>query len=227
MPTSKTLLDVRAVSKRYGTNPILREISLSLAPGERVALMGPSGAGKSTLLNCIGGIEKIDSGEIRFGDHRIDELAESTMAELRRREIGSIFQFFHLLPTLSAFENIELPLMLLGHSRKQRALRTRELLDEVGVAHRAEGRPSELSGGEQQRVAIARALATEPRLILADEPTGNLDSSHGERILNLIERMSEAHGFALIMVTHQPETTRICQRTIQLRDGRIETLVTA
>ena len=222
MSSPDALLEAKAVCKAYGRTPVLDHVSLAVARGERVALMGPSGAGKSTLLNCLGGIESIDRGSLHFGGHRLDTLDESALAELRRREIGSIFQFFHLLPTLTAFENVELPLMLLGWSASRRRERVAGLLEEVGVAHRSHGRPRELSGGEQQRIAIARALASEPRLILADEPTGNLDTANGERILHLLEGASERHGFALVMVTHQPETTRICHRTIHLRDGQIE-----
>lgn len=189
--------------------------------------MGPSGAGKSTLLNCLGGIELPDTGEVLYNGTSLSQLGENGRAKLRREAIGSIFQFFHLLPTLTVAENIELPLQLLAWPAARREATVRKLLKEVQLEHRANGKPHELSGGEQQRTAIARALSPEPRLILADEPTGNLDSASGERILDLLERLSETHGFSLVMVTHQPETTRICDRVLHLLDGKIVHSATA
>jgi putative ABC transport system ATP-binding protein len=215
------LLQATKLHKAYGTLEVLRGIDLQLHRGERVALMGPSGAGKSTLLNCLGGIEPVDSGKLTFDGCDMASLSEDAIARLRRSRMGHVFQFFHLLPTLTAAENIELPLQLLQVSRRERSERVTALLDEVGIRHRAHARPREMSGGEQQRVAIARALASRPALILADEPTGNLDSTNASRILDLLEQVSDTHQIALLLVTHEASTARICHRVIHLLDGQI------
>lgn len=212
-------LQVSQVTKSYGSTDVLRGVSLSLEPGERVALMGPSGSGKSTLLNCIGGIDRPDAGSIEIGGVALGGLDEEGLCRVRRETVSTVFQFFHLLPTLSARENIEFPLQLQGVQTKERDARVGVLIEEVGLSHRATAMPHELSGGEMQRVAIARALAIEPRLILADEPTGNLDSATGESILDLLETLSERHGIAMLVVTHSPQVTRICRRTVEMRDG--------
>lgn len=217
------LLTADRVEKRYGGRVILDRVSFTLAAGERIALMGPSGAGKSTLLNCLGGIETLDGGAIHFAGNDLSRLGADAIAGLRRRAIGTVFQFFHLLPTLTAAENIALPLHLNGVPKSERTARVAALLDEVGVAHRADAFPDALSGGEMQRIAIARALATEPKLLLADEPTGNLDTKTGETVLDLIESLSQRHRTALVMVTHSAASTRICDRVLHMRDGRIET----
>ncbi|KAF0094389.1 MAG: putative ABC transport system ATP-binding protein [Puniceicoccaceae bacterium 5H] len=213
------VLETRDLCHRYEDRVVLDHVRLSVPQGERVAIMGPSGAGKSTLLNCLGGIEEPDSGHVLVGGQSLRELDEEARAGLRRQEIGSIFQLFFLLPTLSAFENVELPLLMLHLPKKERRERVQALLDEVGVAHRAGALPRQLSGGEMQRVAIARALAPHPKVLLADEPTGNLDSHSGERVLDLLARVSETHRTAMVMVTHAAEATRICHRTVWLRDG--------
>ena len=210
------------VRKSYGERPVLRGISFRLRRGERVALVGPSGSGKTTLLNCLGGVDRPDSGSIRILGERIDPLNPEDLARLRRQRIGTVFQFFHLLPTLTAAENVEFPLRLLGVSPSRRAERVRFLLERVGVMHRAEALPSQLSGGEMQRVAIARALVHEPALLLADEPTGNLDSVNGENVLTLLAELGDETGTALVLVTHSLAATRICHRVIHLRDGLIE-----
>jgi len=194
---------------------------MSLETGERVALMGPSGSGKSTLLNLIGGIDRPDSGSIRIGGESLEGLDEDGLCRLRRETVSTVFQFFHLLPTLSVRENIEFPLQLKGVSGSERVGRVQTLIDEVGLTHRASAMPHELSGGEMQRVAIARALAIAPRLILADEPTGNLDSATGEAILDLLEALSNRHGTAMLLVTHSARVTRICGRTLEMRDGAL------
>ena len=212
-------LQVDRVTKSYGAVPVLRGVSFSLAPGERVALMGPSGSGKSTLLNCIGGIDRPDTGDIEVAGKSLKGQGEEGLCRLRREAVSTIFQFFHLLPTLSALENIEFPLHLNGISDMVRRERVGSLIEEVGLNHRAGAMPHELSGGEMQRVAIARALVIEPRLILADEPTGNLDSATGESILDLLESLSERHGTAMLLVTHSLQVTRICRRTLEMRDG--------
>lgn len=215
-------LQVSKVTKSYGENTVLRGVSLSLDSGERAALMGPSGSGKSTLLNCVGGIDRVDSGEILVAGQDLGEMDEENLCRLRRTDVSTVFQFFHLLPTLSARENIAFPLRLVGEPEKDRNVRVSELIEEVGLSHRAEAMPHELSGGEVQRVAIARAIAAKPRLILADEPTGNLDSSTGDSILDLLESISESHDIAMLLVTHSREVTRICDRTLEMKDGRIE-----
>ena len=212
-------LQVSRVTKSYGSTEVLRGVSLSLEPGERVALMGPSGSGKSTLLNCIGGIDRPDTGTIEIGGVALGGLDEDGLCRVRRETVSTVFQFFHLLPTLSARENVEFPLQLQGLPMKERDARVDGLIEEVGLSHRASAMPHELSGGEMQRVAIARALAIEPRLILADEPTGNLDSATGEAILDLLASLSERHGIAMLVVTHSPQVTRICRRTLEMRDG--------
>ncbi|MBL9157622.1 MAG: ABC transporter ATP-binding protein [Verrucomicrobiales bacterium] len=212
-------LQVSRVTKSYGSTEVLRGVSLSLEPGERVALMGPSGSGKSTLLNCIGGIDRPDTGTIEISGVALGGLDEDGLCRVRRETVSTVFQFFHLLPTLSVRENVEFPLQLQGLSVKERDARVDGLIEEVGLSHRASAMPHELSGGEMQRVAIARALAIEPRLILADEPTGNLDSATGEAILDLLASLSERHGIAMLVVTHSPQVTRICRRTLEMRDG--------
>ena len=222
--TAKNLPLLRAsdLHHAYGERPVLAGVSLRLHAGERVALTGPSGSGKTTLLNLLGGVDRPRSGRIDFDGVCLNDLDGDGLAALRRRCFGTIFQFFHLLPTLTAFENVELPLQLLGVPGPERRTRVMGLLDRVGVAHRAEAPPGELSGGEMQRIAIARALVHRPRLLLADEPTGNLDSLNGERILGLLRELSDETGTALVLVTHSPEAAAICHREIRLRDGRIE-----
>jgi ABC-type lipoprotein export system ATPase subunit len=215
------LLLAEEIGKHYDPQPVLRGLTLRLEPGERLALMGPSGSGKSTLLHCLGGIETVDEGRILFRGENLADLDESARAALRRSAIGFVFQFFHLLPTLSARENIELPLEFAGVPAPERRQRVGELLAAVDMERRAAGTPSELSGGECQRIALARALAIRPRLLLADEPTGNLDSASGERVLDLLAELCTSAGTALIMVTHQPETTRICDRVLHMRDGQL------
>lgn len=187
--------------------------------GERVALMGPSGSGKSTLLNCLSGLDTPDEGTIIFDGEELTRLSPDERTLLRRGRLGSIFQFFHLLPTLTALENVALSLQLNNYSASEQVQLAMDMLEEVGVAHRAKAFPREMSGGEMQRVAIARALVVKPKLLLADEPTGNLDTKNGERVLNLVEALSEENQVGLILVTHQEETTRICHRTLHIHDG--------
>ena len=215
------VLEAEDLSKSYAHVPILDGVSLRVERAERVALMGPSGSGKTTFLNLAGGIDTPDSGSLRFEGREMSEMSSDERAALRRTAVGTVFQFFHLLPTMTASENVEVPLRLLGMDRAERKRRVRELLEETGVTHRAEALPSEMSGGEMQRVALARSLAPAPRLLLADEPTGNLDSATGERILDLIESVCRHHGTALLMVTHNPDATRICHRVLHMRDGRV------
>jgi ABC-type lipoprotein export system ATPase subunit len=217
------LLRATDVHHAYRERAVLAGVSLRIHGGERVALTGPSGSGKTTLLNLLGGVDRPKSGRIEFDGLCLNELDGNGLAALRRRHFGTVFQFFHLLPTLTAAENVELPLQLLGIPAPERRARVAALLDRVGVAHRADAPPGELSGGEMQRIAIARALIHRPRLLLADEPTGNLDSRNGQRILELLSHLSDETGTALVLVTHSPEAAAICHREIRLRDGVIET----
>ena len=212
-------LAVTRVVKNYGARRVLDHVSFSVARGERVALTGPSGSGKTTLLNCLGGVDRTDSGEIHLLGARIDRLDADGLNRLRRERVGTVFQFFLLLPTLSAAENVELPLQLIGVSTAERAVRVAALLERVGLTGRAHALPSQLSGGEQQRVAIARALVHRPALLLADEPTGNLDTANGENILRLLRELTDETGTALVLVTHSEEAAAICHRRIHLRDG--------
>jgi len=214
-------LEVCQVSKAYAGRSVLHDVSLSLSPGQRLALIGPSGSGKTTLLNCLGGVDKPASGSIRIRGQSLEELSSDQLALVRRHHVGSVFQFFHLLPTLTAFENVEFPLQLIGVQPEERRSRVQSMLERVKVSGRAQAYPAQLSGGEMQRIAIARALIHQPGLILADEPTGNLDSANGENILALLRDLTEETQTALVLVTHSLEAASICQRTIQLRDGVI------
>ena len=215
------VLTATQVTKAYAGRPVLRGVSLELRAGERLALTGPSGSGKSTLLNCLGGVDRPDGGSIRFKNLALEAMDADALTEVRRRDIGTIFQFFHLLPTLTAAENVELPLQLNGVAPAERLKRVSALLERVGVAGRAQAFPGELSGGEMQRVAIARALAHGPAVLLADEPTGNLDSRNGAIILELLRELSDETGTALLLVTHSGAAAHICHREIHLRDGQI------
>ena len=215
------MLNVSKIEKSYGASKVLRGIDFRMEEGERIAIMGPSGSGKSTLLNCIGGIDRPDNGEILFEDLSLTSLSEQELCELRRNKISTIFQFFHLLPTLTARENIEFPMLLNSVSARERNQKVDELLNAVKIQHRACAFPHELSGGEKQRVAIARSLSMQPKLILADEPTGNLDSKNTDSVLELIENLSKKHGIAMLLVTHNEEVTRICDQTITMNDGLI------
>ncbi len=215
------LLEVQQVGKAYGGRRVLDAVTLSLEPGERVALLGPSGCGKTTLLNLMGGLDRPDEGEIRFQGESLGRATPERLAELRRNAFGTVFQFFHLIPTLTARENVGLPLQLLNRPEAEAQERSRTLMEAVGLESRRDAWPSELSGGEMQRVAVARALAAGPRLLLADEPTGNLDRASGEGVLALLEALCEREGAALVMVTHSEEAARICHRVLRLRDGRL------
>ncbi len=218
---SAALLEVSSVHKSYDGCEVLRGVTLTLPAGERLALMGPSGSGKTTLLNCLGGIDRADSGKVLFDGTDLGALTMDGLAAVRRSRVGSIFQFFHLLPTLTAAENVEFPLQLAGMPTASRKARVNALLERTGIAHRANALPSQLSGGEMQRVAISRALVNRPALLLADEPTGNLDSASGASVLDLLEELSEEFHTSLVLVTHSTEATRICHRTIHLKDGVI------
>ncbi|MDQ8182703.1 ABC transporter ATP-binding protein [Pelagicoccus sp. SDUM812005] len=209
------------LAKAFGPRPLFAAIDLQLQPRERLALLGASGSGKSTLLHCLSGVLPADSGRIWLGGERLDQLDAEQLAHCRRQKIGTVFQFFHLLPTLTARENIELPLQLLGHPSQQRRERVDALLERMGVSHRADAFPAALSGGEMQRVAIARAIAHRPPILFADEPTGNLDSRSGAAVLQLLRELTDEEGAALLMVTHSDEAASICQRQLHLVDGAL------
>jgi putative ABC transport system ATP-binding protein len=221
VPSVEPVLRVVDLAKAYDARPVLRGVSFEVHAGERVALTGPSGSGKTTLLNCLGGVDRPDHGRIFLAGEPIETMNGDQLAQLRRSRLGTIFQFFHLLPTLSAAENIEFPLQLLGVPSTERAQRVAELLDRVQLGHRANARPAQLSGGEMQRVAIARALAHRPPVLLADEPTGNLDSATGALVLQLLRELTDETRTALVLVTHSEEAAAICHRRIHLLDGAV------
>jgi len=197
-------------------------ITLTIPTGEFVALMGPSGCGKTTLINLIGAIDRPTSGGVWLDEERLDLLSDDRLTRLRRTNIGIVYQFFNLLPTLSASENVGLPLLLYGLPAREIAARVARQLEQVGLAHRAHHWPHELSGGEQQRVAIARAIVAEPRVILADEPTGNLDSVAGGAVLDLLQELNREHRQTIVLATHSAEAARRAGRIVHLRDGKVE-----
>ena len=197
-------------------------ITLTIPTGEFVALMGPSGCGKTTLINLIGAIDRPTSGGVWLDEERLDLLSDDRLTRLRRTDIGIVYQFFNLLPTLSASENIGLPLLLYGLPAREIAARVARQLEQVGLAHRAHHWPHELSGGEQQRVAIARAIVAEPRVVLADEPTGNLDSVAGGAVLDLLQELNREHRQTIVLATHSAEAARRAGRIVHLRDGKVE-----
>ena len=199
----------------------LDDISIEVARGELVSIIGPSGSGKSTLLNLIGGLDQPTSGEIRIDGQSIAELTDDGLTGLRRDKIGFIFQFFNLMPSLTCLENVALPLHLRGWGKRRIQERSRELLDLVQLTHRLDHQPDELSGGERQRVAIARSLAASPPILLADEPTGNLDSRSGAEILDLIRSLHRKLNSTVLIVTHDAGVARSCSRTIALSDARV------
>ncbi len=196
-------------------------VDLDIAGGEYISIMGPSGSGKSTLLNLIALLDRPSSGSYRFAGEDVTDLDDDALAAIRRRSIGFVFQFFHLVPRLSAADNVELPLTLAGVPPAERRQRVDEVLAAVDLGPRAAHRPAELSGGQRQRVAIARAMVTRPRLLLADEPTGNLDSHSGAQVVELLEALQRDHGITLIVVTHDPALGRRAARRIRIVDGRI------
>ncbi|MGY3889965.1 ABC transporter ATP-binding protein [Aeromonas mytilicola] len=219
------LIRLEAVSRRFtlgGTEvAALEHVSLRVAEGEYLAVMGPSGSGKSTLLNVLGLLDRPDEGQYWLGGEDTATLSEPALAQLRGHRIGFVFQSFHLISRLTARENVELPLMLCGVLPAERHRRSQRLLEELGLENRADHRPAELSGGQRQRVAIARAMAMAPRLILADEPTGNLDSRSGEEVITLLEGLNREQGITLMVVTHDPRLGERAGRRISMDDGRI------
>jgi putative ABC transport system ATP-binding protein len=218
------MLSMREVSRVYRTDTVettaLDGIFLDVADGEFVAIMGPSGCGKSTLLNVIGMLDSPTSGSYVFNGTEVANLSESKLADFRKRNIGFIFQSFNLVDELSVRENIELALLYHNVPTGERRTRVDAVMDKVGIAHRAKHRPSQLSGGQQQRVAVARALVAAPKLILADEPTGNLDTAHGEEVMKMLQALN-AEGSTIVMVTHSPAHADYAGRVVNMLDGRI------
>ena len=224
MTHNGALYDLRAVSKTFGQGSMrveaVRDVSFSVRQGEFVAVAGPSGSGKTTLLQLLGALDRPTSGELHFEGRDLAALRDGQLTELRQGTIGFVFQQFNLIPTLTAAQNVNVALAPRGRASDERAA---QLLETVGLAPRADHLPSQLSGGEQQRVAIARALANEPRVLLADEPTGNLDSETSEEIIRLLRTLSELHGHTVLLVTHEPDVAAAAPRTIRMQDGRVVT----
>ena len=218
------VLEAKNLAKTYETGGAkvlgLRGVDISIERGEFVAIMGPSGCGKSTLLNLLAGLDRPTAGEVWLDGDRIDGLSETDLARLRRRKVGFVFQFFNLVPTLSAVENVELPLLLVGRRRREARRSANELMSDLGIPGKAAAAPAELSGGEQQRVALARALANRPDVVLADEPTGNLDSGAARDVLGLF-REARSRGQTLLLVTHDASVASAADRVITLRDGLV------
>ncbi|RMF97921.1 MAG: ABC transporter ATP-binding protein [Gammaproteobacteria bacterium] len=211
------------VSKHYGNpeRPVLRDLNLDIAAGERLVIIGRSGSGKSTLLNLLGALDRPSAGEIRYRGQRLDTLDESRLAAFRRREIGFVFQAFNLVPTLTVLENLLLPAELNGLPRRTAAARCQRLLAEAGLAELAARYPDELAGGEQQRVAVLRAVVHEPSVVIADEPTGNLDLDNARRTLDLLQAHSGDRGRSLVMATHSRQVIGRATRLLEIRDGRL------
>ena len=218
------MIRLSALRKSYRTDTVettaLDDIDLQIDAGEFVAIMGPSGCGKSTLLNIIGLLDRPTGGQYALEGREVAALPENALTDIRKRRIGFIFQNFNLIDELSVRENVELALLYHGISRTERAERVNKVLDKVGIAHRAGHRPSQLSGGQQQRVAVARAVVAEPPLILADEPTGNLDTAHGEEVMRMLRALNE-EGATIVMVTHSPAHADYAGRVVNMLDGRV------
>jgi len=218
------MLSMRELSRVYRTDTVettaLDRIDLEIGDGEFVAIMGPSGCGKSTLLNVIGMLDSPSSGSYVFNGQEVAGLAESQLADIRKKHIGFIFQSFNLIDELSVRENVELALLYHDIPSSERKSRVDAVMDKVGIAHRAKHRPSQLSGGQQQRVAVARAVVGEPKLILADEPTGNLDTQHGEEVMRMLQKLN-SEGSTIVMVTHSPAHADYAGRVVNMLDGRV------
>lgn len=221
----KTAVTVKGLVQEFKLGekkiPVLHGVNLSISEGEFVCLLGPSGSGKSTILNLIGGLDRFVSGSIVVDKYNLAELDENELAHYRRAHLGFMFQSYNLIPTLTARANVELPLIFAGVDPVERRIKADAVLDRVGLKDRKDHRPIELSGGEQQRVAVARALINEPRLVLGDEPTGNLDSKTGREILELLRELNRANKQTFIVVTHNPEVSEYADRILTLRDGVI------
>jgi lipoprotein-releasing system ATP-binding protein len=218
-------VEVRELVKSYtapgGRLEVLRGLDLDIAQGEMVAIVGASGVGKSTLLHVIGGLDALDGGTVRIGDASIDRMDDEARVRFRNRHVGFVFQFHHLLPEFTAVENVAMPLFIAGRPGREAKARAEDLLGRVGLGHRLEHRPGALSGGEQQRVAVARALVCQPSVLLADEPTGNLDEATGGDLQRLLREMHREHGLTSIIVTHNATLAAACDRVVRLEGGRL------
>jgi putative ABC transport system ATP-binding protein len=222
-PPAVEAVDVRRSYQLDGVAvEALRGVSLRIEPGEYVAVVGPSGSGKSTLMHLLGCLDRPTSGVLRVGGREVSSMSDGELAELRNRTVGFVFQSFQLLGRTSALDNVALPLVYRGVPRAERRARARAALEAVGLGHRLDHRPGQLSGGEQQRVAIARALVGEPSLLLADEPTGNLDTRSGQDVMALLGRLNAERGVAVVVVTHEAEVAAAARRRIGVRDGLVE-----
>ena len=215
------MLELRNISKSYGPVNVLKNISLTIIPGEILAIVGPSGAGKTTLLQIAGTLDRPDSGEVIFDGKNLLKLKDRKLSAFRNKNLGFIFQFHQLLPEFSALENVALPALISGKSKKQSYSDAKRILEELGMSHRLTHKPAELSGGEKQRAAIARALINNPSFVLADEPTGSLDSKNRDEIKEIISGLRQTHGQAFVIVTHDPEMAMIADRTVSMADGEI------
>lgn len=223
-PSAPSLLQTQQLSRTLGKTEVLKNIEISIAAGEFVSIMGPSGSGKTTLLYLLGALDQPTEGRVLLNGIDISSLKDDARSALRQQYLGFVFQFHYLLPELNAIENVAVAAMLAGHSRSDTEKRARELLLEMGLEHRLTHRPSELSGGEQQRVAIARALMNRPQLILADEPTGNLDTENTQRIFEVFNRLNQQENLAIVLVTHNADLAALTHRQIYLRDGALSPL---
>ncbi|MFG1172947.1 lipoprotein-releasing ABC transporter ATP-binding protein LolD [Erwiniaceae bacterium CAU 1747] len=228
--SNKILLQCDNLCKRYQEGSVqtdvLRNVSFSVQPGEMMAIVGSSGSGKSTLMHLLGGLDTPTSGSVVFDGHSLNEMSSAAKAGLRNRELGFIYQFHHLLPDFSALENVAMPLMIGKTPKAEVRTRALAMLKAVGLDHRAEHRPSELSGGERQRVAIARALVNNPRLVLADEPTGNLDARNADAIFDLLGELNQRQGTAFLVVTHDLHLAKRMRRQVEMRDGQLSDRLT-
>jgi lipoprotein-releasing system ATP-binding protein len=224
---SAAVIELRSVERHYvqGSRKltILNGADFALVPGEMVAMVAPSGAGKSTLLHTAGLLERPDAGDVILAGRACGRLSDDERTAIRRNDIGFVYQFHHLLPEFSALENIMMPQIIKGLSRTEAASRAEQLLDYMQIGKRAQHRPSELSGGEQQRVAIARALVNQPAILLADEPTGNLDTENSQAVLEILRQLNRTIGQTILMITHNPEAAEFADRTVAMRDGRLRT----
>jgi ABC-type lipoprotein export system ATPase subunit len=219
---SKTsILSGEGLSKKYGSLEVVKGVSMSVDAGEFVCLVGKSGCGKTTLLSLLSGLERPTKGDVVLNGKKINGASEDELALFRRENVGFIFQSFNLIPTLSAWENVALPLFPIKMTGEERRARATELLDQMELGHRMDHRPSALSGGEKQRVAIARALINRPKIIFADEPTGNLDSATGDAIMEILNRLNKKEGVAILMVTHEAELAKKADRLVRMHDGEV------